>query len=71
MDKQFHWAQAVIDRDSNVVSSPRVPAPVAVRYARGDSPVCNLVNEEGLPASPFRTDLWPGITAELPAKIEP
>ena len=39
-----------------------VVAPVAVRYAWADSPDCNLFNAEGLPASPFRTDDWPGIT---------
>ena len=32
------------------------------RYAWADNPECNLVNREGLPASPFRTDTWPGIT---------
>ena len=26
------------------------------------NPICNLYNEEGLPATPFRTDDWPGIT---------
>jgi sialate O-acetylesterase len=29
---------------------------VAVRYAWADDPVCNLVNQVGLPASPFRSD---------------
>jgi sialate O-acetylesterase len=32
------------------------------RGAGADSPECNLFNIEGLPASPFRTDDWPGIT---------
>ena len=63
-DKQFHWAQATIDGSSVIVSSPDVPAPVAVRYAWGDSPRCNLFNKEGLPASPFRTDDWLGITVK-------
>ena len=35
-----------------------VPKPVAVRYAWQDWPECNLINGEGLPASPFRTDEW-------------
>jgi sialate O-acetylesterase len=61
-DQHFHWAEATIDGVSVVVSSPEVPAPVAVRYAWGDSPPCNLFNKDGLPASPFRTDDWPGIT---------
>jgi sialate O-acetylesterase len=63
-DRKFHWAEATIDGVSVVVSSPDVPAPVAVRYAWGDSPRCNLFNEDGLPASPFRTDDWPGITVK-------
>jgi len=64
LDQQFHWAEATIDGVSVVVSSPEVPTPVAVRYAWGDSPRCNLFNTDGLPASPFRTDRWPGITVK-------
>lgn len=58
-DHKFVWAVAKIDGDSIVVSSPNVPQPVAVRYAWGDNPACNLFNLDGLPASPFRTDAWP------------
>jgi len=61
-DRRFHWADARIDGESVIVSSSDVPSPVAVRYAWGDSPRCNLFNKDGLPASPFRTDDWPGIT---------
>lgn len=61
-DHKFYWANAVIQGDTVVVSRPQVPNPIAVRYAWGDSPICNLFNKEGLPASPFRTDDWPGIT---------
>jgi sialate O-acetylesterase len=61
-DRHFHWADARIDGDTVVVSSPAVPHPVAVRYAWADDPDCNLFNKDGLPASPFRTDDWPGIT---------
>ena len=63
-DRKFVWAIARIDDDTVVVSSPLVPRPVAVRYAWADNPVCNLFNEAGLPAAPFRTDDWPGITAQ-------
>lgn len=62
VNHKFHWADAVIDGNSVVVSSPEVTFPVAVRYAWADNPVCNLYNGEGLPASPFRTDDWQGIT---------
>ncbi|HEX5324689.1 MAG TPA: sialate O-acetylesterase [Capsulimonadaceae bacterium] len=61
-DKHWVWANAIIDGDTVVVSSPEVPNPVAVRYAWADNPVCNLYNKAGLPASPFRTDDWPGVT---------
>jgi len=64
-DKKFVWAEAVIDGDTVVVSSPQVPDPVAVRYAWAHNPDgCNLYNAAGLPASPFRTDDWPGLTAD-------
>jgi sialate O-acetylesterase len=57
-DKKFVWASATIEGNEVVVSSDKVKAPVAVRYAWGSSPECNLFNKEGLPASPFRTDDW-------------
>lgn len=58
-DRKFHWANARIEGDTIVVSSPDVISPAAVRYAWAGSPQCNLYNKEGLPASPFRTDDWP------------
>jgi len=61
-DRKFVWADAKIDGDAVEVSSDKVYEPVAVRYAWANNPVCNLYNKEGLPASPFRTDDWPGIT---------
>jgi sialate O-acetylesterase len=61
-DKHFYWAKAIIEGNEMVVFSDNVPAPVAVRYAWADNPDCNLVNSEGLPAIPFRTDDWKGIT---------
>jgi sialate O-acetylesterase len=57
-DKKWTVADARIDGDSVVVSSPKVAAPVAVRYGWDNAPVCNLYNRENLPASPFRTDAW-------------
>jgi sialate O-acetylesterase len=62
-DRKFVWADAKIDGDKIVVSSEKVADPVSVRYAWADNPVCNLYNKAGLPASPFRTDTWPGVTA--------
>lgn len=62
-DKKFEWANAVIEGDGVVVASPKVPKPVAVRYGWADNPACNLYNSSDLPASPFRTDDWPGAMA--------
>ena len=61
-DKNFVWGDAVIVGSTVVVSSPTVPKPVAVRYAWDVNPSVNLTNREGLPAVPFRTDTWPGLT---------
>jgi sialate O-acetylesterase len=56
-DRRWHWADAVIEGDTVVVSSTDVPEPVAVRYAYAMNPAgCNLYNREGLPASPFTTE---------------
>jgi sialate O-acetylesterase len=61
-DRKFVPADAVIDGDSVVVRAAGVPKPVAVRYGWANSPVCTLYNKDGLPAAPFRTDPWPGVT---------
>ena len=58
-DRNFVFADAVIEGNMVKVSSPKVPKPVAVRYAWGDMPDANLANGKGLPLSPFRTDDWP------------
>ncbi|MFT5291515.1 MAG: sialate O-acetylesterase [Planctomycetota bacterium] len=61
-DRQWKWAKARIFKDQVVVWRSDTPEPIAVRYAWGDDPACNFGNAEGLPASPFRTDDWPGTT---------
>jgi sialate O-acetylesterase len=56
-DKVWHWASGkIIDHDQVEVASDAVAAPVAVRYAWADNPVCNLFSNDGLPVTPFRTD---------------
>ena len=55
-DGKFVWANAKIEGDTVVVSSPSVPNPTTVRYAWANNPVCNLYNKAGLPAVPFRSD---------------
>ena len=62
-DHKFFWADARIEGDTVVLSSKDVAKPVAVRYGWADNPAVNLYNGANLPASPFRTDEWPGITA--------
>jgi len=55
-DKLYHWADARIDGNEVIVSSPQVSAPVSIRYAWHSNPEANLYNPAGLPAVPFRTD---------------
>ena len=57
-DKVFHPASGRIERDTLIVTSPQVPAPIAVRYAWTNAPAANLYNGAGLPAEPFRSDDW-------------
>ena len=62
-DKKFFWAKARIEGEQVVVSCEKVTDPVSVRYGWANNPDdANLFNQEGLPASPFRTDTWPGVT---------
>lgn len=58
-DGKLVAASAEIVGNQVVVSSDSVKNPVSVRYAFTSNPVCNLYNEAGLPAVPFRTDGWP------------
>jgi sialate O-acetylesterase len=61
-DRKWYWADARIGGDTVVVSSPSVPNPKEVRYAWQSNPAATLFNGAGLPAGPFRTDTWPGLT---------
>jgi sialate O-acetylesterase len=61
-DRKFYWAEAKITGDCIELTCKDVERPIAVRYAWANNPVGNLFNAAGLPASPFRTDDWPGLT---------
>ncbi len=63
-DRHWVWAEARIEGDTVIVSSDKVTAPVAVRYAWADNPTCNLINGAGFVASPFRTDDFPTLTSD-------
>jgi sialate O-acetylesterase len=58
IDRKFVWADAMIEDDELVIWSDNIEAPVAVRYGWSIFPECNLYNNAGFPASPFRTDTW-------------
>lgn len=60
-DKKFYPAAAEVEGQYLKVTSKDVAAPVAVRYGWANDPDCNLVNGEGLPASPFRSDRWKNV----------
>ena len=69
-DKKFYWAKATIENENTIiVSCDAVSNPVAVRYAWANNPDdVNLYNSENLPANPFRTDDWPGLTIDNKVK---
>jgi sialate O-acetylesterase len=56
---KFVWANARIEGNTVVVWHDKIKSPRSVRYAWADNPdKANLYNREGLPAAPFRTDMW-------------
>jgi len=57
-DSVFVSATAKIENNTILVSSQMVNKPIAVRFAWKNFPRSNLYNQVGLPASPFRTDVW-------------
>lgn len=64
-DKKFYYAKADVKDGKVMVYADSVAAPVAVRYGWADDmPEANLYNKDGLPAVPFRTDNWKGITED-------
>ena len=63
-DGKFVRAGATLDGDTVLVQAKKVPAPTQVRFGWHDKTNPNLVNQEGLPASPFQTNHWQGGTGE-------
>jgi sialate O-acetylesterase len=63
-DGKFVAAEATVDGETVVVSAKDVAAPTQVRFGWHKIANPNLMNKEGLPASPFQTKDWQGGTAE-------
>ena len=57
-DQRFVEAEAKVEGSTLIVWSDTVAAPAAVRFAWHQEAEPNLINKDGLPASPFRTDKW-------------
>lgn len=57
VDGKFVPASAKIEGSNILVSAAGVTEPKAVRYGWDNVPDVNLFNQEGIPASPFRTDV--------------
>ncbi|MEJ5993784.1 sialate O-acetylesterase [Pedobacter sp. Du54] len=57
-DKVFYPATATLKANQVTVQSDKVTKPVAVRYAYKEFVKAELYNNDGLPASSFRTDTW-------------
>jgi sialate O-acetylesterase len=65
-DHIWHYAKAIIEGNTVVVWQDAVAGPIAVRYGwMDDAMEDNLFNKDGLPAPPFRTDQWKGVTEEV------
>ena len=56
-DQKFVPAKAEIKGKNVIVSGAGITEPYAVRYGWENVPDVNLYNQDGLPASPFRTDV--------------
>lgn len=63
-DGKFVPAEAAVDGASIVVQSKEVAEPKQVRFGWSNTANPNLINAEGLPASPFQTKDWQGGTGE-------
>jgi len=57
-DKVFTQAKAKIEKNTVMVWTKELKAPVAVRFSYSNDAIGNLFSKEGLPVAPFRTDNW-------------
>jgi sialate O-acetylesterase len=63
-DGKFVPAEAMIDGDTVVVEAKEVAAPTQARFGWRNEANPNLINKEGLLASPFQSNNWQGGTGE-------
>lgn len=61
-DKKFRWAKGYVDGNDIILYNDKIEKPAEVRYNWSNNPDGNVYNKEGLPAIPFRTDNFKGIT---------
>lgn len=58
-DKIFHSAKAVLTKNGDILlQSDQVKNPIAARYCFSNGEIPNLIDTNGLPLMPFRTDNW-------------
>lgn len=63
-DGTFVPAEATVDGNTVVVGAKDVASPTQARFGWRNETNPNLVNQAGLPASPFQTNNWQGGTGE-------
>ncbi len=57
-DKKYVWAKTKLEGNTLIIWHETIADPKYIRYAWADNPVNpNLINKEGLPASPFITEI--------------
>ena len=61
-DKKFMWAQGYLDGNDIILYNEKIKSPTEVRYNWSNNPDGNVYNKEGLPAIPFKSDHYKGIT---------
>jgi sialate O-acetylesterase len=69
-DQVFYPAKAIIRNNTVMLTCDQVVKPQAIRYGWiGDASACNLFNNEGFPAIPFRTDNWKTVTKNVEYRL--
>ena len=69
-DRVFYPASVTVEGRTLIAKHPQVKNPVALRYAFSNTAIGNLFNGAGLSASPFRTDDWPLLLADVNAQLK-